>query len=133
MSLSSLPSIPKIKNKFTEILTEPELLSLLITSPSDFIPVITKTSFLEPKIESLHIPTTDLVKYYDQIFPTLDTYQNFIDQKLHLWHSHLELKYFDSMYQHQQATTKLIKRLRIQVQKLLKEADSLQEQKSTLQ
>ena len=132
MSLSSLLSIPKIKNKFTEILTEPKLSSLLTTSPSDFIPVITETSFLEPKTESLHIPTTDLVKYYDQIFPTLDTYQNFIDQKLHLWHSHLKLKYFDSMYQHQRATTESIKRLRIQVQKLLKEADSLQEQKSTL-
>ena len=53
------------------------------------------------------------------MFPTLDTYQNFIDQKLHLWHSHLELKYFDSMYRHQRATTN--------------EANSLQKQKSTLQ
>ena len=67
------------------------------------------------------------------MFPTLDTYQNFVDQKLHLWHSHFELKYFDLMYQHQQATTESIKRLRIQVQKLLEEADLLQEQKSTLQ
>ena len=51
------------------------------------------------------------------MFPTLDTYKNFIDQKLHLWHSHLELKYFDSMYWHQWATTKSIKRLRTQAQK----------------
>ena len=131
--MSSLPSIPKIKNKFTEILTEPELSSLPTTSPSDFIPVITETSFLKPKTESLQIPTTDLVEYYDQMFPTLDMYQNFINQKLHLWHSHLKLKYFDSMYQHQQAITKSIKRLRIQAQKLHEEADSLQEQKSTLQ
>ena len=98
MSSSSLPSIPKIKNKFTEILTKPELSSLPTTSPSDFIPVITKTSFLKPKTESLHIPTTDLVEYYNKMFPTLDTYQNFINQKLHLWYSHLELKYFNSMY-----------------------------------
>ena len=126
-SSSSFPSIPKIKNKFTEILTEPKLSSLPTTSPSDFIPVITETTFLKPKTESLHIPTTDLVEYYDQMFPTLDTYQNFIDQKLHLWHSHLELKYFDLMYRHQQATTKSIKRLRIQAQKLSEEADSLQE------
>ena len=37
------------------------------------------------------------------------------------------------MYQHQQATIKSIKRLKIQAQKLLEEADLLQEQKSTLQ
>ena len=133
MSSSSLPSTPKINKEFTEILTKPELSSLPTTSPSDFISVITKTSFLEPKTESLHIPTTDLVKYYNQMFPTLDTYQNFIDQKLHLWHSHLKPKYFDSIYRHQRATTKSIKRLRIQVQKLLEEADLLQEQKFTLQ
>ena len=130
--MSSLPSIPKIKNEFTEILTEPKLSSLPTTSLSEFNPIITKTSFLEPKTKSLHIPITDLVKYYDQMFPTLDTYKNFIDQQLHLWHSHLELKYFDLMYWHQWATTKSIKRLRTQVQKLLEEADLLQEQKSTL-
>ena len=133
MSLSSLPSIPKIKNEFTEILIKPKLLSIPTTSSSTFIPVITETSFLKPKIDSLHIPTTDLVEYYNQMFPTLDTYQNFVDQKLHLWHSNLKLKYFDSMYQHQRATTKSIKRLRTQAQKLLEEADSLQEQKTMLQ
>ena len=37
------------------------------------------------------------------------------------------------MYRHQRATTESIKRLRTQAQKLLEEADSLQEQKSTLQ
>ena len=104
MSSSSLPSISKVKNEF----------------------------FLEPEIDSLHIPTTDLVKYYDQMFPNLDTYQNFINQKLHLWHSYLKLKYFDSMYRHQWATTKSIKRLRIQAQKLLEEANLLQERKTTL-
>ena len=52
--------------------------------------------------------------------------------KFHLWHLHLELKYFNSMYRHQRATTKSIKRLRIQAQKLLEEADLLQEQKSNL-
>ena len=127
MSSSSLPSIIKVKNKFTKILTEPKLSSLPTTSHSNLIPVITKTSLLEPEIDSLHIPTTNLVEYYNQMFPTLNTYQNFVDQKLHLWHSHLKLKYFDSMYQHQQATTKSIKRLRIQAQKLLKEANLLQE------
>ena len=132
MSSSSLPSIPKIKNESTEILTKPELSSLPTTSPSEFIPIITETSFLKPKTKSLHIPTTDLVEYYDQMFPTLDTYKNFIDQKLHLWHSHLELKYIDSMYRHQRATTKSIKRLRTQAQKLLEDADLLQERKSTL-
>ena len=125
MSSSSLPSISKVKNKFTEILTEPKLLSIPTISPSNFIPVTTETSFLAPEIDSLHIPTTDLVKYYDQMFPTLDTYRNFVNQKLHLWHSHLKLKYFDLMYQHQQVTTESIKRLRIQAQKLLEEANSL--------
>ena len=120
MSLSSLPSIPKIENKFTEILTEPELSSIPTTSPSGFIPIMTATSFLKPKTESLHSPTTNLVEYYNQMFLTLDMYQNFINQKLHLWHSHLKLKYFDSMYQHQWATTKSIKRLRIQAQLLKK-------------
>ena len=126
------PFLPKIKNEFTEILTKPKLLSIPTTSPSTFIPVITETSFLKPKIDSLHIPTTNLVEYYDQMFPTLDTYQNFVDQKLHLWHSNLELKYFDLMYRHQRATTESIKGLRTQAQKLLEEADSLQEQKTTL-
>ena len=80
MSLSSLPSVPKIKNEFTEILTKPELSSLPTTSPSEFFPIITETSFLEPKTKSLHIPTTDLVEYYDQMFPTLDMYKNFLIQ-----------------------------------------------------
>ena len=69
MSLSSLPSITKVKNKFTEILTKPELSSLLTTSPSNLIPIITETSLFKPEIDSLHIPTTDLVKYYNQMFP----------------------------------------------------------------
>ena len=120
-------TILKALNTSTCLLTEPKLSSIPTTSLSTFIPVITKTSFLEPKIDSLHIPTTDLLEYYNQMFPTLDTYRNFVDQKLHLWHSNLKLKYFDSMYQHQQATTKSIKRLRTQAQKLLKEANSLQE------
>ena len=96
--MSSFPSITNVKTKFTKILTKPKLSSLLPASPSNLIPVITKTSFLKPEIDSLHIPTTDLVKYYDQMFPTLDMYCNFINQKLNLWHTHLEFKYFDSMY-----------------------------------
>ena len=51
---------------------------------------------------------------------------------LGIWEQDLQVKYFDSLYQHQRATTNSIKILRNQVQKLLEEANRLQERKHFL-
>ena len=66
------------------------------------------------------------------MFPTLNSYCNFVNQKLEPWQHTLELKLFDSLYRHQQSTMESIKRLRDQAQKLLEEANCVQKQCSTL-
>ena len=90
---------------------------------------IGQQNFLESDIPLTPIPNNNIIKYYDQMFPTLEEYQNFINAKLRPWQNTLEFKYFNSMYQHQWSTSELIKRLRTQGQKLLEAVNHLQERK----
>ena len=55
-----------------------------------------------------------------------------MDCRLGIWEHDLQVKYFDSLYCHQQATTNSIKILHHQAQKLLEEANQLQERKHSL-
>ena len=91
------------------------------------ITVITETSLLKNNTPLPPISNNNIIEYYNQMFPTLKEYQNFVNAKFKPWQSMLEFKYFNSMYQHQWSTSELIKRLRTQAQKLLEEANHLQE------
>ena len=105
---------------------------LLLTQMTNSPPSSLKPpSLLEDDTPQPPIPYNDIVEYYNQMFPTLEEYQNFVDAKLKPWQNTLEFKYFSSMYRHQRSTTESIKRLRAQAQKLLDEANHLQERKSS--
>ena len=108
------------------------LLKLLPTqiSPRLLPPTNSPASLQKPPVPP--IPHADLVKYYDQMFPTLDSYKSFMNRRLGIWEQDLQVKYFDSLYQHQRAMTNSIKILRDQAQKLLEEANRLQERKHSL-
>ena len=104
-------SLAKIEDEFTKVITESDLATTLTQSINDFTTIITKNSLLEQDVLQPPIPWEDLIEYYDHMFPTLETYCKFVNQKLKPWQHTLELKYFDSFYHHQQSTTKSIKRL----------------------
>ena len=55
-----------------------------------------------------------------------------MDRQLGIWEHDLQVKYFDSLYRHQRATTNSIKIMHDQAQKLLEEANQLQERKNSL-
>ena len=88
-------------SQFTVVITASDLTSPPPYSNNKFITVITKTSLLENDTPLPPILNNDIIEYYDQMFPTLEEYQNFVNAKLKPWHNTLELKYFNSMYQHQ--------------------------------
>ena len=94
-----------------------------------FSSILTEISLLDTETPISPIPHVDLIKYYDQMFPTLESYKNFMDCQLGIWEHDLQVKYFNSLYCHQQATTNSIKILCDQAQKLLEEANWLQERK----
>ena len=121
-----------IKSKFTEVLIISNFSSASTQTNNEFTTIITESSILETNTSLFPIPYKDLIEYYDYMFPTLDTYCKFVDQKLEPWQHTLKLKLFNSLYWHQQSTMELIKRLRDQAQKSLKEANCLQEWHSTL-
>ena len=119
-------------SQFTEIITASDLVSPPSHSNNEFTTIITETSLLEDDTPLPPIPYNDMVEYYNQMFPTLEEYQNFINAKLKPWQNTLEFKYFNSMYRHQQSMTESIKRPRAQAQKLLDEANHLQERKISI-
>ena len=120
-------------SQFTEVITASDLVSPPPHSNDEFTTIITETSLLEDDTPQPPIPYNDIVEYYNQMFPTLEEYQNFVDAKLiKPWQNTLKFKYFNSMYQHQHSTTESIKRLRALAQKLLDEANHLQERKSSI-
>ena len=118
-------------SQFTEVITTSDLVFPPPHLNNKLTTIITETSLLEEDTPQPPIPYNDIVEYYNQMFPTLEEYQNFIDAKLKPWQNTLEFKYFNSMYRHQRSTTESIKRLRAQAQKLLNEANHLQERKSS--
>ena len=97
-------------SQFTKIITSSDLISLPPQSNAKFTTVITKNSLLENN-EPLDPIPNNIIKYYDQMSPTLDSYQKFVDVKLRPWQNTLKFKYFSSMYHHQQSTFESIKRL----------------------
>ena len=117
---------------FTEIITTSDLVSPPPHLNDEFTIIITETSLLEDDTPLPPIPYNDMVEYYNQMFPTLEEYQNFVNTKLKPWQNTLEFKYFNSMYRHQQSMTESIKRLRAQAQKLLDKANHLQERKISI-
>ena len=123
-------SLPVHKKEFIEVITDFDL--TLTPTSCKFSSIITETSLLDNETPIPPIPHADLIEYYDQMFPTLDSYKSFINRWLGIWEQDLQLKYFDSLYYHQRATTNSIKILCDQAQILLEEANQLQERKHSL-
>ena len=130
--MPSTHSSPIPKKEFTEVITDSDLTSTPTPHSHEFYSILTETSLLDTKTPISPIPHTDLIKYYDQMFLTLELYKKFVDRRLGIWEHDLQVKYFDSLYRHQRATTNSIKILHDQVQKLLEEANQLQERKHSL-
>ena len=106
-------------SQFTEVITTSDLISPPPCLNDEFTTIITENSLLEDDTPLPPIPSNNIIEYYDQMFLTLEEYQNFVNAKLKPWQNILEFKYFNSSYQHQQSTLESIKRLRKQAQKLL--------------
>ena len=100
----------------------PTPISPRLPPPMNFFPSLQK-----PPVPP--IPHADLVKYYNQMFPTLNSYKSFMNRQLGIWEQDLQVKCFNSPYCYQWSTTNSIKTLRNQAQKLLEEANQLQERK----
>ena len=100
-------------NAFSSIIPHSQIQILIISnltstptqSNSKFTTIITKSSPLKTDTSLPPILQEDLIEYYDHMFPNLEMYCNFIDQKLKPWWHTLELKLFDSLYWHQWSTT----------------------------
>ena len=88
-------------SQFTEVITVSDLVSPPPQSNDEFTTIITETSLLEDNTPLPPIPSNDIIEYYDQMFPTLEEYQNFVNAKLKPWQNALEFKYFNSIYRHQ--------------------------------
>ena len=131
-NMPSTHSTPILKKEFIKVITNSDLTPTPIPS-CKFSSTLTKTSLLNTKTPISPILHANLIKYYNQMFPTLESYKNFMDCRLGIWEHDLQVKYFDSLYHHQWATTNSIKILCDQVQKLLEEANQLQERKHSLQ
>ena len=85
-------------SQFTEVITTSDLVSPPPHSNDEFTTIITETSLLEDDTPLPPIPSNDIIEYYDQMFPTLEEYQNFVNAKLKPWQNTLEFKYFNSIY-----------------------------------
>ena len=120
------------KKEFTKVITDSNLTSTPTPHSREFYSILTGTSLLDTETFISPIPHINLIKYYGQMFPTLKSYKNFMDRRLGIWEHDLQVKYSDSLYRHQWATTNSIKILHNQVQKLLEEANRLQERKHYL-
>ena len=121
--MPSTCSSPIPKKEFMEVVTNSNLTSTPTPHSHEFYSILTETSLLDAETPTSFIPHTNLIEYYDQMFPTLKSYKNFMDHQLGIWEHDLQVKYFNSLYRHQQATTNSIKILHDQVQKLLEEAN----------
>ena len=121
--MPSTRSSPILEKEFTEVITDSDLTPTPTPHSREFYSILTETSLLNTETPIPPIPHVNLIKYYDQMFPTLKLYKNVMDHQLGIWEHDLQVKYFDSLYHHQQATTNSIKILHNQVQKLLEKAN----------
>ena len=128
-ALYSLYSHPQ--ERIYKVITNSNLTPTPIPS-CKFSSILTETSLLNTETPISPIPHINLIEYYDQMFLTLNSYKNFMDHWLGIWEHDLQVKYFNSLYCHQQSTTNSIKTLHDQAPKLL-EANRLQERKHSLQ
>ena len=60
------------------------------TSNNTFTTILTESSLLETEDSIPTTPSTNIVEFYDQMFPTFDMYQSFVDQWLLIWKNNLE-------------------------------------------
>ena len=121
-----------LKKEFIGVITDSDLTPTPTHPSCKFSSILTKISLLNTETPVSPISHIDLIEYYDQMFPTLNSYKNFMDHQLGIWEHDLQVKYFNSLYCHQQSTTNSIKTLYDQAQKLLEEANWLQERKHSL-
>ena len=85
--MPSARSSPVPKKKFIEVITDSNLTPTLTSH--DFSSIITETSLLDTETPVPPIPHTDLVEYYDQMFPTLNSYKSFMNHQLGMWEQDL--------------------------------------------
>ena len=125
--MPSAHSSPIPKKEFIEVITDSDL--TLTPTSHKFSSILTEASLLDTETLIPPIPHADLVKYCNQMFPTLNSYKSFMNCQLSIWEQDLQVKYFDLLYRHQWAMTNSIKILHDRAQKLLEEANRLQERK----
>ena len=120
------------KKEFTKVITDSDFTSTPTPHSREFYSILTKPPSLTLKLLFPLFYTPTSLNIMTKMFPTLELYKNFMDRWLGIWEHDLQVKYFDSLYCHQWATTNSIKILCDQVQKLLEEANQLQERKHSL-
>src|SRR5271156_5309274 len=124
------------KAEFTEVHTSSNLLptsSSSKTQEETFPIVFTKNSLLSsppPSSKSSFSTTSvilsespaNLVHIYDNTFPDLQQYHDFINRRLTLWKQSLEFKHFHTLYLSHRNLKKNITAIRNQAQQLLEQA-----------
>ena len=74
-NMPSTCSSPIPKKEFTKVITDSDLTSTPTPHSHEFYSMLTETP-------TSPIPHTNLIEYYDQMFPTLESYKNFMDCQL---------------------------------------------------
>ena len=125
------------EEEFIEVHTLSELLASTSPDSKSFPIVITENSLLNSPStytmsnsslnRTFFIKDADLIETYDSTFPEIHQYRTFVHRKLLPWKDTLEFKLFHASYLTHHTHKETIKRLRVQAQALLKQADDLQE------
>ena len=97
--MPSTHSFPVPKKEFIGVITNSDLTPT--PTSHEFSSIITEASLLDTETPVPPIPHADLIEYYDQMFPTLDSYKSFMNRRLGIWEQDLQVKYFNSLYRHQ--------------------------------
>ena len=84
-NMPSTCSSPILKKEFIEVITDSNLTPTPTSHSCEFSFILTETSLLDTETPISPIPHVDLIEYYDQMFPTLKLYKNFIDRRLGIW------------------------------------------------
>ena len=73
-------SSPILKKEFIKVITDSNLTPTPTPHSCEFSSILTETSLLNTETPISPIPHVNLIKYYDQMFPTLESYKNFMDE-----------------------------------------------------
>ena len=76
--MPSAHSSPIQKKEYIEVITNSDL--TLTPTSHKFSSIFTKASLLNTETLVPPIPHIDLVEYYDQMFPTLNSYRSFMNR-----------------------------------------------------